>query len=530
MHLGYHRRKTIGKRVHPHSIRVVWRAGHGRLHSMLSFRKSDPVSTNFIAPTERSVSRQTLVLAIFFSIVVGLLSAMGATASYRANARGTSVIQEIQRLPLISHVERAMGLPTEPEAVNGETTERQRMNVLLLGIGGEGHEGSQLTDTIMLASIDLKEKRVGLLSIPRDLAYPLGGGRFEKINAVNAYFEQDHPGEGATRTAEAFSALLEQPIDHVVKIDFAGFAKFIDALGGINVNVERAFTDYQYPTMDKKWMTVAFRKGQQTMDGKTALTYARSRHGNNGEGSDFARSRRQQIVIMAVRDKLLSLGTLTDHRALANLYTAITNHIQTDFTPWNALALAPVLKDFSSDRVNLQVLTDEPGKELVAANVNGAFMLFPRNPDWSEIRALAANPFKDATTATSTTATSTSVAKPAVPQVRPRIEVRNGTTRTGFAAQMAAKLEKGGYEVKAFGNAIRRGYEETIIFDLTQGKKPQELANLKKNLQGTVSLNQPEAIRPTDGLAAEKPATPGDIDFFVILGEASYPLLNSPLK
>ncbi len=475
------------------------------------------------------MSRQTIILTIVFSVVVGLLSAAGATASYRASSRGTSIIQEIQRLPLISHVERVIGVPDETNPTGQEQAEKDRMNVLLLGVGGEGHEGSQLTDTIILASIDLKEKRVGMLSIPRDTAYPLGGGRFEKINAVNAYFEQDHPGEGAKRTAEAFSTLLEQPIDHVIKIDFAGFAKFVDALGGIQVNVERSFTDYQYPTADKKWMTVSFKKGVQTMDGKTALIYARSRHGNNGEGSDFARSRRQQIVIMAVRNKLLSLGTLTDHRALANLYTAITNHIQTDFTPWNALALAPLLKDFSSDRVNLQVLTDEPGKELVAANVNGAFMLFPRNPDWSDIRALAANPFKEVTSTTEIASSSSTTPLPTATAVRPKIEVRNGTTRTGFAAQMAAKLEKNGYEIKSFGNAVRRGYEETVIFDLTQGKKPDELAALKRSLQAVVSLNQPEMIRPTDGLAAERPSGP-DIDFFVILGEASYPLLNTPLK
>ncbi len=475
------------------------------------------------------MSRQTIILTVVFSVVVGLLSAAGATASYRASSRGTSIIQEIQRLPLISHVERVIGVPDETNPTSQEQAQKDRMNVLLLGVGGEGHEGSQLTDTIILASIDLKEKRVGMLSIPRDTAYPLGGGRFEKINAVNAYFEQDHPGEGAKRTAEAFSTLLEQPIDHVIKIDFAGFAKFVDALGGIQVNVERSFTDYQYPTADKKWMTVSFKKGVQTMDGKTALIYARSRHGNNGEGSDFARSRRQQIVIMAVRNKLLSLGTLTDHRALANLYTAITNHIQTDFTPWNALALAPLLKDFSSDRVNLQVLTDEPGKELVAANVNGAFMLFPRNPDWSDIRALAANPFKEATSTAELAASTSTTSLPAAVAVRPKIEVRNGTTRTGFAAQMAAKLEKNGYEIKSFGNAVRRGYEETVIFDLSQGKKPDELAALKRSLQAVVSLNQPEMIRPTDGLAAEKPSGP-DIDFFVILGEASYPLLNTPLK
>lgn len=496
---------------------------------MLSFRKPDQASTNFIVTPERSISRQTIVLGAVFTLIVGLLSAMGAAASYRASSNGTSVIQELHRLPLISAFEQATGLQSGGATPGINTpVNKDRMNILVLGIGGEGHDGSQLTDTIMLASVDLKNKRVGLLSIPRDLAYPLGGGKFEKINAVNVYFERDYPGEGATKTAEAFSTLLGQPIDHVVRIDFSGFASFINALDGIDVNVERAFTDYQYPTEDEKWMTVSFKKGMQHMNGATALIYARSRHGNNGEGSDFARSRRQQLVLMAVRTKLLSLGTLTDPRALANLYTSITNHLQTDLTPWNALELAPLLKDFSSDRVTLHVLTDGPGKELTAATVNGAFMLFPRNPDWSVIREIAANPFTTSTDPTATVASSATTKNTPV-AAPPRIEVRNGTTRTGFAAQVAAKLERDGYEVKAFGNAVRRSYDETVIFDYTNGKKPAELAKLKKTLQATVSLNLPDQIRPTDGLAQEKPSSGSDIDFFVILGEASYALVNSSL-
>lgn len=510
------------------SIHIVLFEEHGRLQNMLSFRKPDQVSTNFIVTPERSISRQTIVLGAIFTLIVGLLSAMGAAASYRASAHGTSIIQELHRLPLISSFEQVTGLqsPINPSG-STDLVNKDRMNILILGIGGEGHDGSQLTDTIMLASVDLKNKRVGLLSIPRDLAYPLGGGTFQKINAVNAYFEHNHPGEGAARTAEAFSTLLGQPIDHVLRIDFNGFAAFVNALGGLDIDVERAFTDYQYPTEDEKWMTVSFKKGQQHMTGATALIYTRSRHGNNGEGSDFARSRRQQLVLMAVRQKLLSLGTLTDPRALANLYTAIANHLQTDLTPWNALALAPILKDFSNDRVTLHVLTDEPGKELTAAMVNGAFMLFPRNPDWSTIREIAANPF---TTATDTAAVATTSPTKEIPAaVHSRIEVRNGTTRTGFAAQVAAKLERNGYDVKAFGNAIRRSYDETIIFDYTNGKKPAELAKLKKTLQATVSLNLPEQIRPTDGLPSEKPSNGSDIDFFVILGEASYALVNSSL-
>ena len=501
---------------------------------MLSFRKPDSASTNFLAAGgERSVSRQTVLLAVFFAVIVGILSALGAMASYRASANGTSIMTEIQRLPLIAQLKQVTGVADSTDISGASDLNKDRMNILMLGIGGDGHDGAELTDTIILASVDLKNKKVGLLSIPRDLAYPLGEGQFEKINAVNAYFEQDHPGQGALLTAKAFSVLLGQPIDHVIRIDFSGFADFVNAVGGVDVNVERTFTDYQYPTPDDKWTTISFKKGLQHMDGATALVYTRSRHGNNGEGSDFARSRRQQLVLMAVREKILSMGTLTDRRALANLYSAIATHVQTDFTPWSALALAPILQNFSAENITSHVLTDDPSNVLVAANVNGAYMLFPRNPDWSAIRDIAANPFTDggypgaSATTVSTSSTKATAAAPIV--VHSRIEVRNGTTRTGFAAQMAAKLERSGFDVKAFGNAVRRSYEESLVFDLTGGKKPEELAKLKQELHATVSLNPPGTTPPTDGLPAEKPINGSDIDFFVILGEASYPLLNTPI-
>ena len=98
---------------------------------------------------------------------------------------------------------------------------------------------------------------------------------------------------------------------------------FIDAIGGVDIQVEQTFTDWQYPTWDDKWMTVSFQKGKQPMDGQTALVFARSRHGNNGEGSDFARSKRQQLVILAAQEKLFSVGTPTDAKKLAALYSAV---------------------------------------------------------------------------------------------------------------------------------------------------------------------------------------------------------------
>ncbi len=500
----------------------------------MSELQEPPLAANFVddAPKEGRLHRQTYIIGGVFACLVALVSGLGAYASYRSVQKGTTVLAEVGDVPVISDIRRLMfgaGAATTP----AQPIERDRMNILLLGVGGEGHDGPQLTDTIILASVDKKEKKVALLSIPRDTAYPLGGGRFEKINAVQAYAEQDHPGEGARRAADDIGKLLEVSIDHVVRIDFSGFAKFVDAIGGIDVNVERSFTDPQYPTADDRWMTISFKKGQQHFTGEQALMFARSRHGNNGEGSDFARSHRQQLIMLAVRDKLLSLQTLANPTKMRSLYSVISSHLQTDFTLWDILQLAPMAQDFSRDRVSMHVLTDAPDGELVAGNVAGAFMLFPKEPDWSVIRELAQNPF-----ASSTQAQVAAVDKKLTTsdQETIKLEVKNGTTRTGFASQVAAKLEKSGYEIIAFGNALRRGYERTVVYDLTNGKKPSQLGVLRRLLEADVSTITPtpdpaDPKRPkillNDGIAPER-LSATNVDFLIILGEASDAFISPP--
>jgi LCP family protein required for cell wall assembly len=478
-------------------------------------KPSDPLEANFLAYAhdDRRTSRQTVVMAVVFTILVAGVAGLAARASYRAVTHGTSVLNEFTQISILSGMRSVFGETT----ADAQTPDPQKdmLNILVLGIGGEGHEGANLTDTIIYASIDLKEKKAGLVSIPRDTAYPLGGGRFEKINAVHAYFEQDHPGEGTKYTAEDFSKLLDTHIDHVLRIDFRGFVSLIDAIGGIDVNVERSFSDPQYPTDDDGWQAISFKKGMQHMDGKTALMFVRSRHGTNGEGSDFARSHRQQLVMMAAREKLLSLDTLGNPKKLAALYAAVSKNIQTDLSVWNLVDLASFAKDFNKSNVNLRVLTDAADGELVDANVNGAFMLFPRKQDWSEIRAIVKDPFtpKDAAMAA------------AKPKESVKIEIKNGTFHGGFASDAASKLEKIGYEVTAFGNANRRGYDRTLVFDLTGGKKQTEFLKLKKLLDADVSMTPAQETTSSrivygNGMSPEK-IFANDTDFLVILGDDS---------
>ncbi len=494
-----------------------------------SFIMEHPPSPDLLGKTAPNLSRQTWWIASLFAVAVAMGAAVGARWSYLSNHASPEVLAAQEQTPFFGGMRKWLFGSQAPAGMAGkqDPAEDKRLTVLFLGIGGPGHEGSNLTDSILLTSIDLETKKVGILSLPRDLAYPLDGGRFEKINAVHAYAEQQAPGEGAIRTAHAFSELLEVPIDHVVRVDFRGFVKFIDALGGITVNVETSFTDTTYPSSSppNSWKTVSFKKGVQTMDGERALIYARSRHGNNGEGSDFGRSRRQQLVMLAVREKLLSLNTLSDPGKLADMYRVVSSHVQTNLSVWDMLAFAPLARDFEPQNITMNVLTDAPDGLLTSGNVGGAYMLFPKQRDWSEIRAIAQNPYTSAEAR----------AEQKQPQETVKLEIKNGTFKTNFAAQVAAKLEQNGYEIGTLGNAGKRGFERTAIYDLTGGKKPAELLRLQKELRADIVTLTPEQL--TAGNAGsyrtflldtntQERVYSQTTDFVLILGEASFAFVD----
>ncbi len=480
------------------------------------------LSVNFVdRDPNLTARRKTRVFACIFALTIGILATAGAAASYRSVNRGTNVWTEFGRLPVISDIGRAMGVAPGPTTGLSTKKDDQYLNILILGIGGAGHDGSLLTDTILFASIDQKEKKVGMVSIPRDFAFPLETGGYEKINAVHAYAEQDNPGRGAVITAEAFSRYFEVPIDHVIRLDFRGFASLINNLGGIEVTVERSFVDKEYPAPEDLFTTVSFKKGTQTMDGETALTFVRSRHGSNGEGSDFARSRRQQIVMLAIRQKLLSLKTLADPSKLAKLYTTLTSHIQTDLTPWDAIRFAPLAEEISSDRVTSHVITDAPGGVLETGYWGDVYMLFPRRKNVEPIRALLQNPFQTPDEFATNHAPPPALAK---------AEIRNGTFVTGLAALASDRLDDIRIDTAAIGNAGKRTYKRTVVYDLTDGKKADILAELRKTLDADLSLTKlstttsGQRLVYTDGLVTERVSS-GDIDFFVILGENAQSVL-----
>lgn len=236
----------------------------------------------------------------------------------------------------------------EPE-LKKDSTEKYT-NVLLVGIDTREKGNLMNTDTIIVASYNHETKNVAMISIPRDFHAQIEKDRiwFNKINSVYSVNEQKNKGSGLEALKYTVEGIVDMEIQYYAMIDYKGFVDLIDAVGGVYVNVENSFTDYMYPK-GYGYETVSFKEGPQLMDGTTALKYSRSRHSmHNNEGSDFARARRQQNVIIAFKDTVLSSETLLNPKKVTDLMSAIQNNLKiSEFNIDDIQAGVNLLKEFS---------------------------------------------------------------------------------------------------------------------------------------------------------------------------------------
>lgn len=192
---------------------------------------------------------------------------------------------------------------------------QSRTNVVLLGIPGGGYAGADLTDAIIFISIDFQKKDVVEVSVPRDI---WSSTLKDKINTAYHYGEEKKKGGGLILAKSTVEEVVGQPLHYAYVLDFSGFQKLIDLVGGVDIDVQNSFTDNLYPIPGKendlckgdptftcRFEKLQFEKGLQHMDGERALKYVRSRQAEGSEGTDFARSKRQQQVISALKNKLL---------------------------------------------------------------------------------------------------------------------------------------------------------------------------------------------------------------------------------
>ncbi|MCD6471191.1 LCP family protein [bacterium] len=368
-----------------------------------------------------------------------------------------------------------------------------RINILLLGIGGKAHPGPYLTDTIILVSIKPSEQKIALLSIPRDLYVPIRNYSWRKVNeAYLLGLSRDEGGELPTKTIEN---ILDLSIPYWVVIDFSAFEELIDFLGGIDVYVERSFVDNQFPTVDFKYRVVSFEKGWQKMDGKTALDYARSRHGNNNEGTDFARARRQQKVILAIMKKIKQEDILEQPRKIFKIYNIFSKKIDTNINFSESIKLAKILKHIPEKNINRYVFdTNFLYPEITK---NGVYILKTKTGDFSELANFAKNVFEEKTI--------TKEIQKSRETEKAKLIVLNGTYISGLAKRTKIRLEKEGFKILKIGNAPKRGYKENIIYNLTN-KNANKLKKLLNDAETKTNLPKDLEVY-------------SNCDFLIILGE-----------
>ena len=477
-------------------------------HDLPKSEQSSVVAVDLLQSTAPKITEAPKRKGLFtwgkiFVYIFTIFTFTGSFFTYKAFSSINTIIEPAVATPLIDQLGFLVSNDSKP--LKGQ--ENGRINFLLLGMGGKNHPGGLLTDTIMVASLDTESKALALINIPRDLVYDFGAPNYyRKINNGFALGEQQkYPGGGGAYMSEVVAEVIGQPVHYTLSMDFEGFRRIVDDLGGIDVHVDNGFTDYQYPDYNYGWQTVRFEQGLRHLNGEKALQYSRSRHGNNGEGSDFKRSQRQKKVILATKDKLFSLHTVLNPTIVTKLLDSVSNHVRTSMEYWEIITLAQLAQgiDFSQTR-QLSIDNSAGGPLHSEVGDGGAYILVP-NPglsDYSEIQLLVNNVFSTQSPAVATQ-----------PQTEnPTIHVLNGTSVNGLAKKTSDDILSLNYQVELVGNSPQREFEKTVIYDFTE-KNPNSLVNLKKYLQANVSPVIP-------GWLAEQYANK-DVDFVIIVGDNS---------
>jgi LCP family protein required for cell wall assembly len=255
--------------------------------------------------------------------------------------------------------------------------DKKRLDVLLLGVRGDGDSanGSMLTDTIILLSLDTGTGRASMTSVPRDLTVRVTDERTEKINAVYAHY-------GLGGTKKMFSRILGIGIDNVVLVDFSAFQSVVDALGGITITLDRPFEEsQQWAGTASESYSFALPAGPNTLTGEQALYYVRSRYST----SDFDRARRQQQVLMAIKAKAEGLDLLSDPIRALELVTTVRKHMETDLNIFDLGTIRDLMAQSGQlDRIRRYQLTTE--NLLYETKIDGIYELLPRDGTLAHIK------------------------------------------------------------------------------------------------------------------------------------------------
>ncbi len=396
----------------------------------------------------------------------------------------------------------ALQANVNPSLLKGEGD--GRINILLMGIGGQGHDGPDLTDTMLIASIDPVNNKASLVSVPRDLWVKMPNNFISNYQKINAAYESGKYKYLGTQTASSSNKqavqagfagadstveqILGVPIHYNVLVNFQAFQQAVDTVGGVTVNVPSQLYD---PTMEweNNWNPVLAQPGTQLFNGKKALLYVRSRE----TSSDFARNERQRSVMLALKDKVFTVGTLSNPLKISSLISAFGNNVQTDISLSDMTRLVTILKKISNTSIQSVGLGDAVNNLITTGNMNGISIDEPTAglSDYSAIQAFVRSTLKDGY----------------ITKENANVTVLNGTVTPGVASAEAAKLKSYGYNVGTVDSAPTSDYATTKIIDLSHGADKYTLHYLQSRYNvSSVTSTLPAGI------------TAGNAKIIVIIG------------
>ncbi len=401
--------------------------------------------------------------------------------------------------------------------------QKQRVNILLLGIDKRPDEQYARTDTMILVTIDPENKTAGMLSIPRDVWLEIPGYYDSRINTAYYLGEKDgYPGGGAALAMKTVQHNFGVPVHFYVEVDFDGFRKIVDTLGGLDINVPKPLNDPTFPSEDYGYDPFYMDAGLQHMDGATALKYARTRHVD----SDFGRAERQQQVLMAIKDKALQLDLLPK---VPELWTTMAGTVKTDLQLVDILELANIAPEIKPENIESVVLGSDYTVNYITDA--GAMVLLPLREKIQPVidrmfAEVKADEPSQAEIIAAQAAQATQTAELQAQQQQreelraqlaaegAKIVIQNGTPYEGLDAQTALFLKDQGFDIAQFGPADTTDYPRTVI--VVYSDKEYTLGTLVNFFNVA-----PENIR--------RSANPqSDVDIRIIVGADFEPPKNSP--
>jgi len=369
-------------------------------------------------------------------IITGILLfllVIGGVVYWKAD----KLLSKISTGSLISSI--AHSVPGVKDMLKGES--EGRINVVILGMRGlDLPGGGTLADSIIVMSVLPKENKVSMISVPRDLYVTVPGTQDkQKINAVHAYGEENGKAKGLENMKIVLGEVLGIPIHYATSINFSGFKQLVDAIGGVDITLEKPFDEamqfnearvcnsfFTVPT--GKWENKIVKShktingvyttikrevptyplctapkdalecggnfklpaGAQTLNGEKALCYVRSR----ATSSDFERAKRQQLVIQLVKDKMLSVGTLTDFGKISGVLDSLGDNVRTDMQLWEMQKFYSIYKAIPGAQIYQRVLENsEEGLLYHPENGAAGYILLPIGDNYNRIHEMAKNIF-----------------------------------------------------------------------------------------------------------------------------------------